>query len=133
MFLECKILQHKWGVTSKIEYYLIKKIHLSGSDRHEDCQSHVCPARSQPNGPQPRLLPASSAPQRQSADRQEVTDGGRKLGQPTGSRLWTGEILNEKLNAFVKAMVNTKHLSMFCHLRNHLCDICSEIFGNRMK
>lgn len=91
-------LKHVKHLCSVLNHHLTKKIHLSGSDRHKDSrqqltvQPHVCAAGSQPNGPQSGLLPAFLAPQHQSADWQEVTnDGGRKLGQPAGTRFWTGE------------------------------------------
>lgn len=92
-----------WSLNS-----LIWLKHFSGSDRHKDhrqrltLQPHVRPAGSQPNRPQSGLLPAFPAPQRQSADWQEVTDdGGRKLGQPTGTRFWTGEDGNMFVNLSV--------------------------------
>lgn len=65
---------------------------FTGSGRHKDSQSHVCAAGSQPTRPWQSVHPASPAPQRQSADRQEVTDdGGGNLGQSAGPRFWSGE------------------------------------------
>lgn len=96
------------GTAFKITIWYQNTI-FSESDGHEDCrqkltfQPHVCSEGSQSNRPQSGLLPAIPAPQRQSADWQEVIDdGGRKLGQPTGTRFWAGEHRNMfMLNPYV--------------------------------
>ena len=89
-----------WSVINKLN--MLKQFHLKhffflGSGWNKDSwqqqvQPHISPACSQPTRPQSGLFPAVPAPQRQSADWQEVNDdGGRELGQPNGTWFWTGE------------------------------------------
>lgn len=98
---------------------------FSESNRHEDrrqkltFQPHVCSEGSQSNRPRSGLLPAIPAPQRQSADWQEVTDdGGRKLGQPTGTRFWTGEHVYVKSIPLI-AITMKIHYWWFLALTDH--------------
>lgn len=102
-YLLCIVKIEKYSVHTDIKciWFIIndfKKSIFSGSDWHKDSwwqltiQPHVCPASSQSDRSQSSLLPAFPAPQFQRADWQEGTYAwGRKLGQPTRERFWTGE------------------------------------------